>query len=285
MESNEYEKRLKELETQIDRLRSLYDQYFRGIEKQAPLVVQKKVERELRELRKIRIRNTATRFKLQMQVQKYTTYMSYWHRILRMLEDGQLKRGPGVMIPVTPQPRAGVAAGESVGAAEGLATGDLSLDIPIDVYDEDDAAIEEDEALPAPAPVPRPAPPTPPAPATPATPATPPLPMPPAHPSSRPPQGQQIRRPSPVTKPGEVRRVQMVPIEERMSTRPVDPQPSLVPYTKKDSPTQSNLAVRGPARPGRMIGAKPSKPATGDANGTDQSRAAPADDPGKGRSR
>lgn len=100
MDSQEFETRLKDLELSIDRLRSLYEQYFRGLEKAPPNVLQKKVERDMRELRRIRLRNTAHRFRLQTQVQKYTTYLTYWQRIIRMLEGGQLKRGPAGLIAV-----------------------------------------------------------------------------------------------------------------------------------------------------------------------------------------
>jgi hypothetical protein len=100
MDSQEFELRLKDLELSIDRLRSLYEQYFRGLEKVPPNVLQKKVERNMRELRRIRLRNTAHRFRLQTQVQKYTTYLTYWQRIIRMLEGGQLKRGPAGLVPV-----------------------------------------------------------------------------------------------------------------------------------------------------------------------------------------
>lgn len=100
MDSQEFETRLKDLELSIDRLRSLYEQYFRGLEKVPPNVLQKKVERNMRELRRIRLRNTAHRFRLQTQVQKYTTYLTYWQRIMRLLEGGQLKRGPAGLVPV-----------------------------------------------------------------------------------------------------------------------------------------------------------------------------------------
>lgn len=100
MDSREFETRLKDLEISIDRLRSLYEQYFRGMEKVPPSVLQKKVERNMRELRKLRVRNTAHRFRLQTQVQKYTTYLTYWQRIIRMLEAGQLKRGMAGLVPV-----------------------------------------------------------------------------------------------------------------------------------------------------------------------------------------
>lgn len=100
MQSEEFEKKLKDLEYSIDRLRNLYEQYFRGMEKVPPNVLQKKLERNMRELRKQVVRNTAHRFRLQTQVQKYTTYLTYWQRIIRMLEAGQVKRGPSGLVPV-----------------------------------------------------------------------------------------------------------------------------------------------------------------------------------------
>jgi len=122
MDSREFETRLKDLELSIDRLRSLYEQYFRGLEKAPPNVLQKKVERDMRELRKIRLRNTAHRFRLQTQVQKYTTYLTYWQRIIRLLENGQLKRGPAGLVPVggdkkviAPPPAAGAPPPEASG--------------------------------------------------------------------------------------------------------------------------------------------------------------------------
>ena len=45
MEQAEIEENVKELETRLDRLRSLYEQYFMGIEKIEPNVPRKDVER------------------------------------------------------------------------------------------------------------------------------------------------------------------------------------------------------------------------------------------------
>lgn len=80
------------LESKIDRLRALYDQYFMGIEKVEPLIARKDVERLINELRKQRIRNTALRFKFQQQIQRYTLYVSYWQRIARQIEEGTYQR-------------------------------------------------------------------------------------------------------------------------------------------------------------------------------------------------
>lgn len=93
MDQKQYEAELKDLEVKLDRLRSLFDQYFRGIEKLPPTVLKKDVERKIRNLTKIRMKNTALRFRLQVQIQKYTTFLAYWQRMLREIEDGKHKRG------------------------------------------------------------------------------------------------------------------------------------------------------------------------------------------------
>jgi hypothetical protein len=92
VEQIEVEKLLGELETILDRLRALYEQYFVGIERIEPGVVRKDVERRLYVLRKEQIRNTALRYRFQMVLQKYNTYQTHWLRICREIENGTYKR-------------------------------------------------------------------------------------------------------------------------------------------------------------------------------------------------
>ncbi len=92
MDSHEIELLVGELETRVDRLRSLYDQYFMGIERIAPAVPHKDVDRRIQVLRKEQIRNTAVRFRFQMILQRYNTYQSHWQRICRQIEEGTYKR-------------------------------------------------------------------------------------------------------------------------------------------------------------------------------------------------
>ena len=92
MEQAQIEELVNELETRVDRLRSLYEQYFMGIEKMEPHVPKKDVERRFQTLRREQIRNTALRFRFHMTLQKYNTYQSYWMRIMRQIEDGTYKR-------------------------------------------------------------------------------------------------------------------------------------------------------------------------------------------------
>jgi hypothetical protein len=92
VEQIQIEELVAELETRVDRLRSLYEQYFMGIEKMEPHVPRKDVERRFQAMRREQIRNTALRFRFQMVLQKYNTYQAYWMRIMRQIEDGTYKR-------------------------------------------------------------------------------------------------------------------------------------------------------------------------------------------------
>jgi hypothetical protein len=92
VETLELDTAIDELETRVERLRSLYEQYFMGIEKIAPAVAHKDVSRRIDILRREQIRNTAKRFRLQMIIQRYNTFQQYWLRILREIENGTYKR-------------------------------------------------------------------------------------------------------------------------------------------------------------------------------------------------
>jgi hypothetical protein len=92
VEQSDIERLVGELEIAVDRLRSLYDQYFMGIEKLEPTVPRKDVDRRIYALRKEQIRNTAQRFRFQMLLQRYNTYQTHWQRICRDIENGTYKR-------------------------------------------------------------------------------------------------------------------------------------------------------------------------------------------------
>ena len=92
MDAAELEKFVGDLEIAVDRLRSLYEQYFMGIEKMEPMVPRKDVDRRIQVLRKEQIRNTAQRFRFQMVLQRYNTYQTHWQRICREIENGTYKR-------------------------------------------------------------------------------------------------------------------------------------------------------------------------------------------------
>ncbi len=91
-ESKELEERLDAMESRVDRLRSLYEQYFQGIEKIEPSMERNAVHHQLQQMRKTRTRNTALRFRLNQLIARVNTYETYWSRISRQIEDGTYHR-------------------------------------------------------------------------------------------------------------------------------------------------------------------------------------------------
>jgi len=91
-ESKELEEQLDVMEKRLDRLRSLYEQYFQGIEKIEPSMEKTAVHNILQQMRKTRSRNTALRFRLNQLVARMNTYETYWMRTSRRIEDGTYHR-------------------------------------------------------------------------------------------------------------------------------------------------------------------------------------------------
>jgi len=92
MDSKQFEAMLSDAETRLRRLKTLYDQWFSGIERMEPAVARKEHEDLLVKLRRETVNNTALRFRLQQIVQRHTTFTTYWRRIARQIEDGTFKR-------------------------------------------------------------------------------------------------------------------------------------------------------------------------------------------------
>ncbi len=88
----ETEQLINDIEKDLDRLSALYNQYFMGIEKLEPSIPRKNLDRKIAALRREQIKNTALRFRLQMQIQKYNTQSTYWNRICRQIENGTYKK-------------------------------------------------------------------------------------------------------------------------------------------------------------------------------------------------
>ena len=92
MDNAQIEQELEDLESRMERLRALYEQYFLGLEKLEPTVLRKDVDRKLWVMRREQIRNTGLRFKFQMLIQRYNTYQQYWTRVVREIESGTYRR-------------------------------------------------------------------------------------------------------------------------------------------------------------------------------------------------
>jgi len=80
------------LDHDIERLKTLYRQYFMGSLKLEPQVLRKQCYRRILMARPGKIRNTGLRFRLRNLLQKWNGYQTYWNRITRQIEAGTYKR-------------------------------------------------------------------------------------------------------------------------------------------------------------------------------------------------
>jgi len=92
MNLKQFDIMLHEAEVKLKRLKSLYEQWFQGIERLEPLVPRKDVERLFKTLQRDKPRNTAARFKLQTLHSRFQTYQTHWTRIARRIEEGTYER-------------------------------------------------------------------------------------------------------------------------------------------------------------------------------------------------
>src|SRR5215510_1644135 len=92
MDPKQFDAMLSDAETRLRRLKVLYDQYFMGIERMEPALPKKELEDLLAKLKREQVNNTAARFRLQQIVQRHVTFMTYWRRIARQIEEGTFKR-------------------------------------------------------------------------------------------------------------------------------------------------------------------------------------------------
>jgi hypothetical protein len=256
VDQTDLERLIGELEIAVDRLRSLYEQYFMGIEKIEPMVPRKDVDRRIYVLRKEQIRNTALRFRFHMLLQRYNTYQTHWQRICRDIENGTYKRHViraqrrfGSRKSVRPPPSGSPAPAQSL--ADELAELDREF-APAEMLADSDFELDEEPASPRRAPT-RPPPATPRAPPPPRsappprgpqatqttsgrTPRPPPLRTPRPPPSSaRTPPSPPLRTPPP---PG---------ADSRAARTPIPPRPAAAP-------------ARAPSPPIRRAGAAPEVP-------------------------
>jgi hypothetical protein len=88
MSTEDVEELLDTVDKTLDRLKTLYEQYFLGIQKQAPAYIHSDVERKLRDIMQLQIRNTGLRYRFTSIQAKFAAYNSYWRRTLRQIENG-----------------------------------------------------------------------------------------------------------------------------------------------------------------------------------------------------
>jgi len=84
---------LADLDQKISRLRVLYDQYFMGIERVEPLMQRGEIAKFFLRSNIPQRGNTAHKFRYRSLQQKFTSFCGYWDRIVRLIEDGKIRRG------------------------------------------------------------------------------------------------------------------------------------------------------------------------------------------------
>ncbi len=87
-EAVDVEELLDYIDSTMERLKTLYEQYFLGMQKQAPSHLHTDVERRIRDILQIQIRNTGLKYRFATLQQKFGSYNSYWRRTLRQIEQG-----------------------------------------------------------------------------------------------------------------------------------------------------------------------------------------------------
>jgi hypothetical protein len=90
--TEEIQKDVKHLASQLENLRKLYEQYFLGILREEPSKIRAEVQGLVNKHFGIPIQNASLKFQLQQCVSRFNTYTTYWDRILREMEEGTYKR-------------------------------------------------------------------------------------------------------------------------------------------------------------------------------------------------
>ncbi len=86
------EARLGEMEKKMDRLRSMYEAYFMGMERIPPNTARREMNRMMLEMQQVSITNSALRFRFQSLSQKWVLQITYWNRTMREIEAGTFRR-------------------------------------------------------------------------------------------------------------------------------------------------------------------------------------------------
>jgi hypothetical protein len=81
-----------EMERKMDRLRSLYESFFMGMERIPPNTQRRELNRMMLEMQQVPIGNASLRFRLQALTQKWVLQTTYWNRTMREIEAGTYRR-------------------------------------------------------------------------------------------------------------------------------------------------------------------------------------------------
>ena len=86
---------IQKLEVMTDQLNTLYNQYFAGVEKRAPIEKRKQYSSLLQTLQDLPKPTLQARFRSNAMAVRFQSQMERWDKLLRKLEAGNLKRRLG----------------------------------------------------------------------------------------------------------------------------------------------------------------------------------------------
>jgi len=86
------EARIGEMEKKMERLRTMYESYFMGMERTPPNTPRTEMNRMMLEMQQVPIGNSSLRFRFQSLSQKWVLQSTYWNRTLREIEAGTYRR-------------------------------------------------------------------------------------------------------------------------------------------------------------------------------------------------
>lgn len=86
------EARLAEMEKKLDRLHSMYESFFMGMERIPPNTQRHEMNRLMLEMQQAPIGNSSLRFRFQTLSQKWVLQLTYWNRTMREIEAGTYRR-------------------------------------------------------------------------------------------------------------------------------------------------------------------------------------------------
>jgi hypothetical protein len=86
------EARIGEMEQKMDRLRSLYESFFMGMERLPPNTPRRDLNRMMLEMQQVPIGSASLRYRFQSLSQKWVLHTAYWNRTLREIEAGTYRR-------------------------------------------------------------------------------------------------------------------------------------------------------------------------------------------------
>ena len=87
---------LDQLERELEELRVAYDRYFLGLDKRPPETRRVAWERAARKAKLADSTRAVVRFRFSNLRQRHAVLAAYWDRTMRKIEEGTLRRGPGL---------------------------------------------------------------------------------------------------------------------------------------------------------------------------------------------